>query len=191
MNILPTGLPGVTILEPRVFRDDRGYFLETWNQSRYAEAGLTTRFVQDNVSSSARGVLRGLHYQQPSPQGKLVQALHGEIFDVAVDIRVGSPTFGRWEGVTLSAENGRQFYVPEGYAHGFVVVSEHALVSYKCTEYYQPKSEGSLRWDDPDLAIAWPVDVPRLSPKDLDAPRLREVPAERLPRFLSLRAHAS
>ncbi len=191
MNILTTPLPGVLILEPRVFRDDRGYFLETWNQSRYAEAGLPPRFVQDNVSSSGPGVLRGLHYQQPSPQGKLVQALRGEIWDVAVDIRVGSPTFGHYEAVTLSADNGRQFYIPEGYAHGFVVLSDHAIVSYKCTEYYQPRCEASLRWDDPDLNIPWPVDNPVLSPKDREAPRLREVPAERLPRFLSLRAHAS
>jgi len=183
MNAAPTGLPGVLILEPKVFRDDRGYFLETWNAARFAAAGLPARFVQDNVSSSRRGVLRGLHFQHPTAQGKLIQALRGAIFDVAVDIRRNSPTFGRWEGVELSEANGRQLYIPEGFAHGFVVTSESALVAYKCTDIYEPKHEGSVRWDDPELAIAWPVESPLLAPKDRDAPRLREIPADRLPEY--------
>ena len=187
MNALSTRLPGVLILEPRTFHDNRGYFLETWNLARFAAAGLPERFVQDNLSSSKRGVLRGLHYQWPAAQGKLLQVLRGEVFDVAVDIRPGSPTYGRWEGVTLSAENGRQLYVPEGFAHGFVVTGGEALVSYKCTDYYQPRDEGVVRWDDPDLGIAWPVAAPTLAPKDRDAPRLREIAPERLPRYLAER----
>lgn len=178
-----TDLPGVVILEPRVFRDDRGYFLETWNQSRYAEKGLPERFVQDNLSFSTKGVLRGLHYQHPQGQGKLVSVIHGAVFDVAVDIRVGSPTFARWVGVTLSGENNRALYIPPGFAHGFVVLGDTALFSYKCTEYYAPKFEASLLWDDPDLAIAWPEASPILSPKDLAAPRLRDVAPDRLPAY--------
>jgi dTDP-4-dehydrorhamnose 3,5-epimerase len=184
METIRTRLPGVILFEPQVYRDDRGYFLETWNRDRYAEAGLLTEFVQDNVSFSARGVLRGLHYQYPRPQGKLLTVLQGEIFDVAVDIRVGSPSFGQWEGVVLSAANARQFYVPEGFAHGFVVLSETALVAYKCTDFYQPRSEGSLRWDDPEIGIAWPIAAPTLSAKDQAAPLLREVTADRLPPFV-------
>ncbi len=183
MNLIQTRLPGVVVLEPRVFRDDRGFFVETWNRARYAEAGLPADFVQDNLSGSAPGVLRGLHYQHPAGQGKLVRVLRGEVFDVAVDIRAGSPTFGRWAGFVLSAENGRQLYVPEGFAHGFVVTSDGALFSYKCTAPYDPPSEGSILWDDPDLAIAWPVRSPVLAAKDRDAPRLRDVPADRLPRY--------
>lgn len=183
MKITETELPGVLVLEPRVFRDDRGYFLESWNQARYAEAGLPAAFVQDNLSYSTRGVLRGLHYQHPAAQGKLVCVLAGEVFDVAVDIRRGSPTFGRWVGVTLSAENGLQMYVPEGYAHGFLVTSESALFSYKCTRPYRPSDEGIVLWDDPDLGIAWPSAAPRLAPKDATAPRLRDIPHDRLPRL--------
>jgi dTDP-4-dehydrorhamnose 3,5-epimerase len=179
----PTRLPGVLILEPAVYRDARGYFLETWNQARHAEAGLPDRFVQDNLSFSTRGVLRGLHYQHPQAQGKLLSVLQGEVFDVAVDLRVGSPTFARWEGVVLSAENRRQFYVPEGFAHGFLVTGESALVSYKCTDYYQPQHEAGVRWDDPDLGIAWPLEAPTLSPKDQAAPPLNAIPEARLPRF--------
>jgi dTDP-4-dehydrorhamnose 3,5-epimerase len=186
MNVVPTELPGVVILEPRVFRDDRGYFLETWSRDRYAAAGLPAEFVQDNLSYSTRGVLRGLHYQHPRAQGKLVGVLRGEVYDVAVDIRRGSPTFGRWVGVTLSAENGRQLYVPVGFAHGFVVMGEEALFVYKCTAPYDPGGEGSIVWDDPDLGIRWPLPAgaaPRLSPKDAAAPRLRDVPADRLPAY--------
>ena len=183
MNVVETALPGVVIVEPRVFRDDRGYFLETWNEAAYAAAGLPSRFVQDNVSYSTAGVIRALHYQHPHPQGKLVSVLQGEVFDVAVDIRVGSPTYGRWVGVTLSAENQHRFYVPEGFAHGFAVTSERALFAYKCTDFYRAEAEGSIRWDDPDLAIAWPVAAPVLSSKDAAAPFLRDVPPDRLPRY--------
>lgn len=183
MNVSETPLPGVLLLEPRVFRDARGAFLETWNQDRYRELGLPGRFVQDNVSSSARGVLRGLHYQHPEGQGKLVTVLHGEVFDVAVDIRAGSPTYGRWWGAILSGENSRQIYIPEGFAHGFVVTGESAIFSYKCTAYYAPSDEGSIRWDDPEIGIEWPVAAPVLSPKDAAAPTLRELPEGRLPRF--------
>ncbi|MGH2531137.1 MAG: dTDP-4-dehydrorhamnose 3,5-epimerase [Thermomicrobiales bacterium] len=182
MNVIPTDLPGVVIIEPRVFRDDRGYFLETWNAERYAEIGLSL-FVQDNLSFSTHGVLRGLHYQHPGDQGKLVSVLEGEVFDVAVDIRPDSPAFRRWVGVTLSAENARQLYVPVGFAHGFVVTSATARFAYKCTALYQPHNEGSLRWNDPDIAIAWPVDSPVLSPKDAAAPLLKDVERARLPRL--------
>jgi dTDP-4-dehydrorhamnose 3,5-epimerase len=183
MNVVPTELPGVVILEPRVFRDDRGYFYETWSRERYAAAGLPETFVQDNLSYSTRGVVRGLHYQHPGGQGKLVSVLRGAVYDVAVDIRRGSPTFGRWVGVELSAENGRQLYIPEGFAHGFAVMGDEALFSYKCTAPYNPAGEGSVLWDDPDLGIAWPVgsSEARLSGKDAAAPRLRDVAPGRLP----------
>lgn len=183
MNIVPTRLPGTLILEPRIFRDDRGYFLETWNRDRFVAAGLPSRFVQDNTSFSLRGVLRGIHFQNPTPQGKLVHVLDGEIFDVAADIRPDSPTFCKWEGVTLSVENGRQFYIPEGFAHGFLVMSVSALVTYKCTDFYAPAHELSIRWDDPDLGITWPVSAPTLSHKDATAPLLREIAPDRLPRL--------
>ncbi len=183
MKIIETDLPGVLILEPKVFGDERGFFMESWNAGRYAEAGLPDRFVQDNLSFSRHGVLRGLHFQNPQPQGKLVSVLQGEVFDVAVDIRVGSPTFGRWTGVTLSAENKRQLYVPEDFAHGFVVTSDAALFFYKCTDYYAPASEGTVLWDDPEIGIEWPLDSPTLSEKDRAAPTLREVPEAALPRY--------
>ena len=183
MNVVGTSLPGVLILEPKVFGDERGFFMETWNGKRYEEAGLPARFVQDNLSYSARGVLRGLHFQNPQPQGKLVSVLRGEVFDVAVDIRVGSPTFGEWTGVTLSAENKRQFYVPPDFAHGFLVTSEDALFFYKCTDYYSPSSEGTVLWNDPDIGIEWPADAPTLSEKDRAAPPLREMPEGSLPRY--------
>jgi dTDP-4-dehydrorhamnose 3,5-epimerase len=183
MNVLETALPGVVVVEPKVYGDERGFFMETWNRRRYEEFGIPTDFVQDNLSYSKRCVLRGLHFQNPHPQGKLVSVLQGEVFDVAVDIRAGSPTFGEWVGVTLSVENRRQLYVPENFAHGFVVTSEAALFSYKCTAYYNPKTEQSLLWDDPDLSIEWPVEAPVLSAKDGSAPRLVEIPAEKLPRY--------
>lgn len=183
MNVLPTRLPGVLLIEPRIFRDDRGYFFETWSRARYQALGLPADFVQDNLSYSRKGVLRGLHYQYPTAQGKFVSVLRGEVFDVAVDIRRGSPTFGQWEGFTLSAENGRQLYVPEGYAHGFMVTSDDALFSYKCTAPYDPSSEGSIVWDDPDLAIAWPLAGPILAAKDRAAPRLNGIADDRLPRY--------
>lgn len=190
MNVIPTSLPGVLILEPRVFGDDRGFFMETWNQSRYAEAGLPASFVQDNLSFSRRGVLRGLHFQNPNPQSKLVYVLQGEVFDVAVDIRKGSPTFGQWTGVTLSGENKRQFWVPEGFAHGFVVTSETALFTYKCTDAYSPKDEGSILWNDPDLAIDWPIQDVELSAKDKAALRLSDYPLDRLPKWESPESQA-
>jgi dTDP-4-dehydrorhamnose 3,5-epimerase len=181
MNAIPTALPEVVIVEPRVFGDDRGYFFETWQSERYGAAGLPSAFVQDNVSYSQRKVLRGLHFQNPRAQGKLLLVLQGEIFDVAVDIRRGSPRFGQWVGVTLSSENRRQLYVPPGFAHGFCVLSDAALVQYKCTELYHQKSEHSLRWEDPRIGIAWPVERPVLSEKDLRAPRLDEIDPEFLP----------
>jgi len=180
MNVIPTALDGVLIIEPDVFADARGFFMESWNARRYRERGIDVDVVQDNLSFSRKGVLRGLHFQNPSPQGKLVSVLAGEVFDVAVDIRVGAPTFGAWTSVILSSENNRQFYVPEGFAHGFVVLSDEALVNYKCTALYDGDADGGIRWNDPALNIAWPVEAPILSPKDAQAPFLHEVPAERL-----------
>jgi dTDP-4-dehydrorhamnose 3,5-epimerase len=180
MNIIETDLPEVLIVEPKVFGDDRGFFIETWNRQRYAAAGIDVDFVQDNLSFSRRGTLRGLHYQNPNAQGKLVHVLQGEVYDVAVDVRAGSPTFGRWVAVTLSSENRRQIYVPPGFAHGFCVVSEAALFAYKCTALYSPQTEGSIRWNDPKLSIPWPVGEPILSAKDKTAPLLSEVPLETL-----------
>jgi dTDP-4-dehydrorhamnose 3,5-epimerase len=181
MNIVTTGIEGVLILEPKVFGDARGFFMETWSRQRYAQAGLDVEFVQDNVSFSTQGVLRGLHYQYPHPQGKLVQVLQGEVWDVAVDIRMGSPTFGRGVSCVLSQENHRQFYVPEGFAHGFCVLSETALFSYKCTDFYCPECDGGVLWNDPDLGIDWPAAEPILSDKDAKLPRLKDIPKDRLP----------
>lgn len=184
MQCIATGIPGVLIIEPVVHGDDRGFFMETWHQARYADAGLRQRFVQANLSRSASGVIRGLHYQYPQPQGKLVQVLKGRIFDVAVDIRVDSPTFGQWAGVELSADNYRQFYVPEGFAHGFCVLGEGAMISYLCTRPFSPEHDAAIAWDDPDIGIEWPVvEKPVLSDKDRSAPRLSEVPEDRLPRY--------
>ncbi len=179
MNITKTSLPGVLILEPRVFGDDRGFFMETYNAARFREHDLPETFVQDNHSRSARGVLRGLHYQLPNAQGKLVRAVRGTIFDVAADIRKGSPTFGMWVGVELSEENRRQIWVPEGFAHGFCVLSETADVVYKCTALYDGPNDRVIRWNDPELGIEWPITNPLLSPKDADAPTLAK--AEQLP----------
>lgn len=180
MNVIETELPGVLVFEPTVFGDDRGFFVETYNANRYAEHGLALPFLQDNLSFSRRGTLRGLHFQNPRPQGKLVSVLQGEVYDVAVDVRAGSPTFGRWVGVTLSSADRRQMYVPPGFAHGFCVTSETALFAYKCTDLYDPAAEGAVAWDDPDLAIPWPVTEPVLSPKDRAAPRLGDVSRDRL-----------
>ena len=168
MNVIPTEIPDVLILEPRVFGDDRGFFLENYNQKAFAEkAGITANFVQDNHSRSVQNVLRGLHYQIQQSQGKLVRAIVGTVFDVAVDIRKSSPTFGKWVGCTLSAENKRQIWVPPGFAHGFLVVSEVAEVLYKATDYYAPQYERSILWNDPDLGINWPITTaPILSTKD-------------------------
>lgn len=178
MKVLETELPGVVIIEPAVHGDARGFFLESWHARRYAEYGLAATFVQDNHSRSSRGVLRGLHYQLRQPQGKLVRVVSGEVFDVAVDIRKGSPTFGRWSGVTLTAENHRQIYVPPGFAHGFCVVSDVADFLYKCTDYYAPEDERGIRWDDPDIGIAWPDMQYALSEKDSRNGLLAELDAE-------------
>jgi dTDP-4-dehydrorhamnose 3,5-epimerase len=176
MQIVETALPGVLIIEPRVFGDARGFFLESWNRQSFADAGLHLDFVQDNHSRSARGVLRGLHYQLENPQGKLVRVTQGAVFDVAVDIRRSSPHFGRWVGVELSAENHRMLWVPPGFAHGFLVLSETADFLYKCTSLYHPPSDRGIRWDDPEIGIVWPdVGVaPLLSGKDAIAPHLAD-----------------
>ncbi len=184
MKVVETEIPGVLVVEPVVHGDERGWFLEGWQQRRYAEAGIDAVFVQDNYSFSRHGVLRGMHLQHPHGQGKLVQVLEGEVFDVVVDVRRGSPTFGRWTGVILSAGNRRQFWVPPGLAHGFLVTGECALFSYKCTGFYHPECEFAVRWDDPDIGIDWPVvGPPQLSDKDREAPRLRDIPPERLPEY--------
>ena len=173
MKVSHAKLRGCVIIEPRVFSDERGFFLETFQAERYEqEAGMDLPFVQDNHSRSARGVLRGLHFQKTKPQGKLVRVIRGEVYDVAVDIRKGSATFGEWEGVVLSEENKKQFWVPPGFAHGFVVLSDTADFEYKCTDYYDPSDEGCILWSDPDLDIPWPIANPVLSIKDENAIRL-------------------
>lgn len=178
-----TSLPGVLVLEPVVFRDDRGFFLETHHQKKYREGGIDRAFVQDNRSHSIKDVLRGLHYQLSCPQGKLVYAVTGEIFDVAVDVRRGSPTFGKWEGIYLSSSNNRQIFIPEGFAHGFCVLSETADVLYKCTDFYNPDDEFGILWSDPAIGVKWPVEKPVLSSKDSQYPKLSEVAADFLPRY--------
>ena len=180
MQVEETPLEGVLLISPRVFGDERGFFMETYHQPHFAEAGIPLNFVQDNLSSSVAGTLRGLHYQIDRPQGKLVQVIVGEIFDVAVDLRVGSPTFGEWYGATLSADNHRQLYVPPGFAHGFCVTSDAATVAYKCTDVYTPSAERTVRWDDPDIGVDWPVLAPVLSEKDAIAPPLAELGSEDL-----------
>lgn len=181
MKVTPTEIPGCLIIEPAVFGDARGLFYEGWNKGRFAEHGLSPEFVQSNVSVSSRNVLRGLHYQWPNPQGKYVTVLEGEVYDVAVDIRRGSPTFGRSVGVVLSAANHRHLWIPEGFAHGFVVLSERALFSYLVTAPYDRAGDASMRWNDASLAIDWPVSDPLLSEKDAAAPFLADVPDDRLP----------
>ena len=173
--VTPTTLDGVVVVEPKVFPDERGFFMESFNARHFATAGLPTEYVQDNHSRSTRGVLRGLHYQYPTWQGKLVRCLVGEIFDVAVDIRRASPTFGQWFGIVLSAENKKQLYVPAGYAHGFCVLSDVTEMAYKCTALYVPADDASLRWNDPAIGIEWPIQDPILSAKDSDAPMLQEI----------------
>ena len=176
MNVVKTKLHDCVIIEPKVFGDERGFFLETFQSERYAElAGITLPFVQDNHSRSSKAVLRGLHYQKTKPQGKLVRVVRGEVYDVAVDIRQGSSTFGQWEGVILSEENKRQFWVPPGFAHGFLVLSDTDDFEYKCTEYYDASDEGSVLWNDPNLDIPWPIVTPILSDKDASADRLADL----------------
>lgn len=176
MNVIQTKLKDCVIIEPKVFGDHRGFFLEAFQADRYKDmAGIRLPFVQDNHSRSAKGVLRGLHFQKKKPQGKLVRVVSGEVYDVAVDLRQDSPSFGRWEGVILSEENKRQFWVPPGFAHGFLVLSDTADFEYKCTDYYDPADEGSLAWDDPAMAITWPLENPTLSDKDGKAPTFAEL----------------
>lgn len=175
MKIIATEIPDVKIIEPRVFGDQRGCFFESYNQARYRDMGIDAQFLQDNVSCSTKGVLRGMHFQNPHAQGKLVTALLGEIYDVAVDLRVNSPTFSRWVGVHMNDENRRQLWIPAGFAHGFLVLSEKAMISYKCDGPYQPKAEHSLLWNDPDVGIRWPAENPVLSDKDATALTLRDL----------------
>jgi dTDP-4-dehydrorhamnose 3,5-epimerase len=175
LQFLPTELPGVVIVEPDVYRDDRGFFLETYHADKYRAAGITGPFVQDNHSLSTAGTVRGLHLQVSRPQGKLVRVIEGEVFDVAVDVRVGSPAFGRWVGVTITAGNFRQYYIPPGFAHGFCVVSPSAQVEYKCTDVYDPATEIGLAWNEPAFGIVWPVAEPILSRRDQHHPPLADL----------------
>jgi dTDP-4-dehydrorhamnose 3,5-epimerase len=181
VKLIETGIPGLVIVEPVVHGDSRGYFMESWNAGRYAASGLPNRFMQSNISNSSAGVIRGLHYQHPCDQGKLVSVLEGSAFDVAVDIRSDSPTFGQWVGVELSASNHRQLYIPEGFAHGFCVLGENALLSYLCTTEFNAEYDAGIAWNDPDIGIKWPLEPESLSEKDRAAPRLRLVPVDRLP----------
>lgn len=183
MRVSATELPGVLLVEPDVFEDSRGFFMETFHAPRYAEAGITSPFLQDNVSFSTRGVLRGLHFQHPQAQAKLVYVLQGKVFDVAVDVRTGSPTFGSWTGVMLSSDNKWQVYIPEGFAHGICTVSETALFVYKCTELYDAQSENCVLWNDPDIGIEWPVASPTLSERDKHAPCLKYIDVNALPKY--------
>jgi dTDP-4-dehydrorhamnose 3,5-epimerase len=183
LKIIKTNLPEVLIFEPDVFEDSRGQFLETWSKVRYEQGGISLEFMQDNVSYSCKGTLRGLHFQHPHGQGKLVQVLAGEVFDVVVDIRVGSSTFGETSSVTLSGEDHKQMYVPPGYAHGFCVVSENAVFSYKCTDYYESSCEAGVLWNDPDLGIKWPIENPLLSEKDTNYCWLKDIDPSLLPCF--------
>lgn len=181
MKVIETILPGCSVIEPAVFGDERGYFFESWNAERFARLGLPATFVQSNVSASSKGVLRGLHYQWPRPQGKLVSVLEGEVYDVAVDIRRGSPHFGRWVAAVLSGENKKQFWIPEGFAHGFAVLSERAVFSYLCTDVYVKEADAGVRWDDAAIGVDWPISQPMLSAKDAVAPFLADITPDRLP----------
>lgn len=183
MKVIRTDIPDCVVIEPDVHGDARGYFYESFHAQKYQDVGLDLRFVQSNVSRSAQGVLRGLHYQFPNPQGKLVNVLEGEVYDVAVDIRVGSPTFGRWAAAVLSADNKRHFWIPEGFAHGFAVLSDNATFCYQCTALYDRIADAGIRWNDADIAIDWPLSAPRLSDKDQSAPFLHEVARDKLPQY--------
>jgi dTDP-4-dehydrorhamnose 3,5-epimerase len=183
MKVIETSLPGVQVVEPQVFKDPRGFFYESYNEGKFVKAGIHRNFVQTNVSRSAKGVLRGLHYQWPNPQGKLVSVLDGEVYDVAVDIRHGSPTFGQWTAVMLTADNHRHLWIPEGFAHGFCVLSEYATFTYQCTTLYDPAADASIAWNDAAIGVDWPVSQPLISDKDAKAPLLANVSADRLPPF--------
>ncbi|MFZ0483254.1 MAG: dTDP-4-dehydrorhamnose 3,5-epimerase [Desulfobacterales bacterium] len=183
MKIITTSIEGILIIEPKTFKDNRGFFMETYNQKRYNTSGINATFVQDNLSYSLKNTLRGLHFQIKHPQAKLIQVISGEIFDVAVDLRSGSATFGKWTGIHLSDENKRQMYIPKGFAHGFCVLSEFALFHYKCSDFYVPEDEGGLIWSDPDIGIEWPVENPIISEKDNQFQKLFDLTAEKLPSF--------
>lgn len=185
MKVTETAIQGVLIIEPDLFGDARGFFMETFSERRYADAGISGRFVQDNMSSSSGNVLRGLHLQHPVDQSKLVTVISGAVYDVAVDVRVGSPSFGSFVAVELTGDNHLQFLLPEGFAHGFCVTSDHAVFAYKCTDYYSKATEIGIRWDDPDIGIPWPVTEPSLSDKDLANPLLRDIAPDRLPVYRS------
>jgi len=180
LRITEFQLKGLLLLQPKVFRDERGFFMETWNARKYGQLGLPATFVQDNLSRSSRGTLRGLHYQKPHSQGKLVSLLKGKVWDVSVDLRLDSPTFGKWAGITLDSDSGSQLYIPPGFAHGFCTLSEEALFFYKCTDFYSPDDERGIAWNDPQLNINWPVSDPLLSSKDRGYPNLGEVLPEDL-----------
>jgi dTDP-4-dehydrorhamnose 3,5-epimerase len=183
MKIITTFIEGILIVEPKTFKDKRGFFMETYNQKRYNASGINTIFVQDNLSYSLKNTLRGLHFQIKHPQAKLIQVISGEIFDVAVDLRPGSATFGKWTGILLSDKNRRQVFIPEGFAHGFCVLSESALFCYKCSDFYAPDDEGGIIWSDPDIGIEWPVENPIVSDKDKQYRYLSTLSAEQLPSF--------
>lgn len=183
MRFIETSIPGVVVVEPRVFEDSRGFFMETYHRQKFAEAGITCEFVQDNHSRSRRGTLRGLHYQLQQPQAKLCRVIQGEVLDVVLDIRRGSPTFGHWTAVVLSADNKREIFVPRGFAHGFVVLSETAEFLYKCDDFYLPGDEKGILWNDPELGIEWGIEDPILSEKDRVNPRLSEMPPDNLPLY--------
>lgn len=187
MNIITTSMEGVLIIEPKVFTDNRGFFMETYNRNRYIKAGINTLFVQDNLSYSVLGTVRGLHYQIRRPQAKLIQVVTGEIFDVAVDIRPGSGTFGKWIGFHLSDRNKRQLFIPQGFAHGFCVLSKTAHFLYKCSDFYAPDDEGGINWSDPEIGIDWPVKDPIISEKDKPHPNLSDLTEKQLP-FLKNRS---
>jgi len=183
MKIIDTSLPGVKIVEPDVFTDRRGFFFESYNKEKIAELGITCDFVQDNHSKSSKGILRGFHYQVKHPQAKLLRVISGEVLDAAVDIRIGSPTFGKWHSEKLTAENKKQLFIPRGFAHGFLVLSETAEVLYKCDELYRKEDEYGIAWNDPDIGIEWKVEKPVLSDKDMKNPFLSKIPPENLPRY--------
>ena len=183
MNVHKTELDGVLIIEQNVFADQRGYFMETYQRERYADAGINADFVQDNLSFSKKGTLRGLHYQHPHDQAKLVQVIQGKVFDVVVDIRRESPTFGKWIGQYLSDKNNFQIFIPGGFAHGFCVLSDTALFHYKCSDFYAPESEGGIRWSDSDVAIDWPLEFPIVSEKDAKFSCLKDIAQDKLPSF--------
>lgn len=182
MKVTKTGLEGLLIIEPVIFRDSRGEFMEAWHFDKYKAAGIPSPFIQDNLSISRKGVLRGMHFQNPGEQGKLVSVLSGEVFDVAVDLRMDSPTFKRWIGVTLSGENRTQLFIPPGFAHGFLVISE-AMFLYKATAFYRPDYEHTIRWDDPEIGIEWPGAIDHMSDKDRNGPLLRDFREDKLPRM--------